>query len=176
MVVTGTRRTSPGGASRRGRVPGRCMLAWIVVLLGLVSGCAHAPTGGRMPPITGQVTTTKGEPLPRVTVTILRADQTDDRDAPACDVLTNADGRFVCEVLRDSNLQPVPFERRRVYEIQCSLTGFKEARRRFEYRKDVEPFKVVLADVLADAPSRIHSETPTMPQGTRSVEDPLPGN
>ena len=151
-------------------------IVFFIVSLGLLAACAHAPTGGRMPPITGQVTTAKGEPLARVTVTILRADQVDDRDAPACDVLTNADGRFVCEVLRDNNLEPVPFVRKRIYEIQCSLTGFKDAKRRFEYRRDVEPFKVILADVLADAPSRIHSEAPYMPQGTRSVEDPLPGN
>ncbi len=150
--------------------------SWLILAIQLVAGCAHTSSPGRMPPVTGQVTTTKGEPLARVTVTIMRADQVDDRSAPACDVLTNSDGLFMCEVLRDKNLEPVPFVRRRVYEIQCSLTGFKEARRRFEYRKDVEPFKVILADSLADAPSRIHTDTPRLPQVGRSPEDPLPGN
>lgn len=85
----------------------------------LGSGCAHHV-------IHGSVIDRNGEPLERVVVTLQPGN---------VQLVTNQDGTFSIDYLRDEDGERVKLQRRTEYEVEAFRTGYHIAQTSFDYKR-----------------------------------------
>lgn len=114
------------------RVPGR-----LLPLIALVAAALHAPAAWARPAIHGEVQDRNGQPLARVNV----------RVAPGnIEIVTDDDGRFTIDYLRDDEGRRGRLKGRTTYTFEVYKLGFQLARLDLAYTRGEVTLEPVTLD------------------------------
>ena len=130
----------------------RILLAFLALY---AAGCAHHA-------IRGQVLDRNGQPMDRVIVSL---------DPGNVELITDAEGRFEIDYLRDESGQRVRLSRRQDYQIEAFRAGFHPATAQVHYRRGelvLDPLTLT-EDTIRLRPSEVNIDPARFPDRAHSA-------